>query len=70
MQVKIFTRQMNNDADVASFERMMNAFIEAEINSKNKVIYDICQTEVPLTFNNGRLITVLTITISYEDAEK
>lgn len=69
MQIKIFSSRISNGNDLIHFEKIINDFVEKEINSKNKVIYDIRQTETLLSLRNTES-TVLTITLSYEDAEK
>lgn len=68
MKIKIFTTRITNDADLKRFNDIINTFIEEEINKKDKVVYDIRQTETPPGPN--QMVTVLTITISYEDKEK
>ena len=68
MQIKIFSSRISNGNDLIHFEKIINDFVEKEINSKNKVIYDIRQTETLLSSRNTES-TVLTITLSYEDIE-
>jgi len=67
MKIKIFNARITNGNDVLVFENRINEFIEKEINSKNKVVYDIRQTETLFSQRNQES-TVLTITISYEEA--
>lgn len=69
MQIKIFNTRIVTDADVRHFENIVNQFIETEINQKNKVVYDIRQTEVPFGRGN-EIVTVLTLTLTYEEAQK
>ena len=69
MKIKIFNARITNGNDVLVFENRINEFIEKEINSKNKVVYDIRQTET-LCSQRNQEFTVLTITISYEEANK
>ena len=69
MQIKIFSSRISNGNDLIHFEKIINDFVEKEINSKNKVVYDIRQTETLFSQRNQES-TVLTITISYEEANK
>ena len=69
MQIKMFNSQIRNDSDLKVFENAINTFIEREINLKNKVVYDIRQTEVPFGTGNN-IVTMLTVMLSYEDSQK